>query len=80
MSDSWEPFDSQHMASRGRAMMRGHRQLVGVTMVERSKVGVEGVRDVGQSPSSPPDNQPPESIALPIYHPPSFVGSATVAG
>lgn len=40
MSDRWEPFDSQHMASRGRAMMRGHKQLVGVTMVGRSKVGV----------------------------------------
>lgn len=34
MSDRWEPFDSQHMASRGRAMMRGHRQLVVVGVTE----------------------------------------------
>lgn len=33
MSDRWEPFDTQHMASRGRALKRGQRQLVGVTGV-----------------------------------------------
>lgn len=39
MSDRWEPFDSQHMASRGSAMMRGQEQLVGVTGVDP---GVDG--------------------------------------
>lgn len=31
MNDRGGPFDSQHMASRGGTMMKGHGQLVGVT-------------------------------------------------
>lgn len=53
MSDRWEPFDSQHMASRSRTMMRGQRQLVGVTRVDPGgwmKAEREGVGSPGQSP------------------------------
>lgn len=76
MSNRWEPFDSEHMARRGRAMMRGQRQLVGVTGVD---LGVrwkqwggyvdqklEGVRDLGQSP---PTNRLSLSLSPSITHP-----------
>lgn len=39
MSDRWEPFDSQHMACRGDAVMTGQRQLVGGT---REDLGLGG--------------------------------------
>lgn len=78
MSDRWEPFDSQHMASRGRAMMRGQRLLVGVTGVylwswmaamERGDCmdhKLEGDRDPGQSTQT---NRLSLSFSPSITHP-----------
>ncbi len=81
MSDRWEPFDSQHMASRDRTMMRGQRQLVVVTGGWMEVMGVlHGSKDRRcQRSWTKPPNQPPESITQPIYHPSSFVVGITVA-
>lgn len=79
------PFDSQHMASRGGTVMRGHRQLVGalgcIWGLDEGNQGVAWIKKkVGVSKSHPPP--PTNSLSLSgraIHHRRSFVVSITVA-